>query len=522
VTVAPAATLGRSTLTITAWNVVSRLTGFVRVLAVGAALGTTFLGNTYQSSNLVSNLLFEILASGLLSAPLIPAFVGLLDRGSQEDAEGLAGTLLGLTLAGLGVVAVAGAVGGHAIMRLLTLSVSDPAVRAAEVRLGAFFLWFFLPQLLLYAVGAVASAFLNAGRRFAAAAAAPVANNVVVIVTMLAFIALRGSGVRPGLDVRLSEKLLLALGTTGGVLAMSVVPLVALWRAGYRLRPRLDARNPHLRAVARVGAWGAAMLAAAQVLIGVTLVLANRVEGGVVAYTIAFTFFLLPHAVIAHPLYTALYPRLAAHVHASDARAFSADVADGVQRLAALLLPVSVLLAVLGRPALRVVHLGALDRPGADLVARVLAAYALGLFGYAVFQLLARASTAAGDARLPALVAWGMTVAGAVLMLAGAGAASGRDRVVALGVAHSVVMTVGAAVLFVLLRRQAGRPMPALGVVARSVAGAVVGGAAAALVAHSVASSTRTGAAVVLVVGGGLGLVAAYAVVGAPWKWLRA
>jgi putative peptidoglycan lipid II flippase len=445
--------LARSTVTITAWNTVSRLTGFVRVLAVGAAVGTTFLGNTYQSSNLVSNLLFEILASGLLSAPLIPAFVGLLDKGDEAGAERLAGSLLGLALVGLGAVVVVGMVAGRLVMRGLTAGVDDAAVRQAEVELGAFFLWFFLPQVLLYAVGAVASAFLNAGRRFAAAAFAPVANNVVVTATMVVFMVWR-HGARPGLSIPLSQKLLLALGTTGGVLAMSAVPVVALRRAGHRLRPRLDVRDPQLRAVGRIGAWGAVMLAAAQVLIGVTLVLANRVEGGVVAYSIAFTFFLLPHAVIAHPLYTALYPRLAAHVHAGDRGAFGADVAGGVRRLALFLLPASALLVVLAPPVLRLVHLGALDKAGAALVARVLAAYAFGLLGYSAFQLLARASTAAGDARLPALVGVGMTGGGAVLMVVGASVAEGRDRVVALGVAHSVVQTAGALVLFAMVRRE--------------------------------------------------------------------
>jgi putative peptidoglycan lipid II flippase len=450
-----ASELTRSTLTITAWNSVSRLTGFVRVLAVGAALGTTFLGNTYQSSNLVSNLLFEILASGLLSAPLIPAFVGLLDRGQREEAEALAGSLLGLALLALGVIVVAGMLAGHAVMRLLTIGVDDPGVRAAEIRLGAFFLWFFLPQVLLYAVGAVASAFLNASRRFAAAAFAPVANNVVVTVTMVAYIVMRGDH-RPLLGIPSSQKLLLALGTTGGVLAMSAVPAVALVRAGYRLRPRIDRANPHLRSVARIGAWGAVMLAAAQLLIGVTLVLANRVEGGVVAYTIAFTFFLLPHALIAHPLYTALYPRLAAHVHAGDRAAFGADVRDGVRRLAVFVVPASLGLAVLAAPVLRHVHLGALDRAGSSFVARVLVAYAFGLFGYSAFQLLARAATAAGDARLPALVGIGMTVGGAALMIFGSAVAEGRDRVVALGIAHSVVATAGAAVLFARLPRVLG------------------------------------------------------------------
>ena len=61
----------RSTAVITAGNVASRLTGFVRVIAIGAALGTTFLGNTYQTANLVSNILFELLAAGLLSSILV-------------------------------------------------------------------------------------------------------------------------------------------------------------------------------------------------------------------------------------------------------------------------------------------------------------------------------------------------------------------------------------------------------------------------------------------------------------------
>jgi putative peptidoglycan lipid II flippase len=182
--------LGRAAVAVSGWNTVSRLTGFVRVLAVGAALGTTFLGNTYQSSNLVSNLLFELLAAGILSAPLVAPFVALFHRGRTEEVERLAGTLLGLSVAILGALALVLAVAGHQVMRVLTAGVDDPAVRAAEIRLGAFFLWFFLPQVVLYAVGAVASAVLNARQQFAAAAFAPVANNVVVTATMVAFMVL--------------------------------------------------------------------------------------------------------------------------------------------------------------------------------------------------------------------------------------------------------------------------------------------------------------------------------------------
>src|SRR5688572_18202495 len=174
----------RPALVISAGNALSRATGFVRVVAVGAALGTTYLGNTYQSANLVSNVLFEVLAAGMLSAPLVPAFVGLFDAGREKEAERLAGALLGPALLGLAALVVVLAVAGPAVMRVLTVGVDDPAVRDAEIRLGAFLLWFFLPQMLLYALGAVTTAMLNARRRFAAAALAPVANNVVVTATM--------------------------------------------------------------------------------------------------------------------------------------------------------------------------------------------------------------------------------------------------------------------------------------------------------------------------------------------------
>ena len=55
---------------------------------------------------------------------------------------------------------------------------------------------------------------------------APVANTVVVILTMVAFRALAGAG--GSLDLSLSHRLVLGLGTTAGVVARAAVPLIAL------------------------------------------------------------------------------------------------------------------------------------------------------------------------------------------------------------------------------------------------------------------------------------------------------
>ena len=96
----------------------SRAIGFSRILVVAAVLGTTYLGNTYQSSNAVSNVLFELLAAGALSAVLVPTFVTHLDRGDQAEAERLAGRLLGIALLVLGAVSIVGIVAAPLIARV--------------------------------------------------------------------------------------------------------------------------------------------------------------------------------------------------------------------------------------------------------------------------------------------------------------------------------------------------------------------------------------------------------------------
>ena len=59
---------GRAAAGMGAATALSRGIGFIRVLTIAAVLGTTYLGNAYQSSNAVSNILFELLAAGALSA----------------------------------------------------------------------------------------------------------------------------------------------------------------------------------------------------------------------------------------------------------------------------------------------------------------------------------------------------------------------------------------------------------------------------------------------------------------------
>ncbi|MHB8670739.1 MAG: lipid II flippase MurJ [Acidimicrobiales bacterium] len=514
----PPPSTSRSAAVILAGNVASRVTGFARVLSVAAALGTTYLGNTYQTSNLVSNVAFELLVAGLLSSVLVPTFVGLAEEGRDLEAERLAGALLGMVLVALGILTGVGIAAASLVMRALTVVVGDARVRQDEIRLGAFLLVFFLPQLLLYALGAVATALLHARRRFAAAAFAPVANNLVVIATMVAFTLVRHRDHGPlGLTLSTVERLVLAIGTTTGVLALIGVPVVALWRSGFRLRPRWAPRHPGLAALARPGAWAGGYLAINQMMVLTTLILANRVAGGVVAYQIAFTFFLLPNAMLAHPVFTALYPELASDAVAERSAEFRASLAGGTRTIGLLLLPAAAALVALSRPTLTLLEAGALDAAGASLVARVLGAYGIGLGGYALFQLFTRSHWALGDMRRPTLVVAFVAAGGSGLMLWWSSAARGGDQVVVLGLAHSVALVAGAVALGVLVGRRRRWERGVLTALSRSAVCAAAAGLAARAVADSVGAPDRAHAALAMV----LGLVAGAAVYLAGLRAMR-
>ena len=504
--------LARSTATMTALTFLSRITGMVRNVVVVAVLGVTFLGNTYQSANTVPNLLFELIAAGVLQAVLIPTLVDLAAKGEEDEAEHVARSVLGLAGAALAVLAVLGAVAAPFVMRLLVAGVDDPAVRDDQVRLGTILLWFFLPQVVLYASNMVATGVLNAKGHFAVPAFAPLLNNVVVITSYLLFAYLR-HGAEPSLDLSGAQIAVLGLGTTLGVVTFCMAPVIAAVRSGTSLRPRFDWRHPSVRRIARLGGWAAAFLASTNVLLGVVLVLANHVEGGVVAWSLGFTIFTLPHALVALPVLTTLFPTMSRYAASGDDAAYQRTVASGVRAIAYLVLPAGAAMLTLALPMARLLRFGEYHHGGVDAVAAATAAFGPGLVGYGTFLFLARALYARGDTRTPAVVNMAVVAAGAVCMVAVFSLVHGSARVAALAGTHSAAYLLGALTLYLIVRARtrASGGVPRTDVarsVSASVLGAAVAGSAMWVIAEALHGRSRVASLLELAVAGVAGLIA--------------
>jgi putative peptidoglycan lipid II flippase len=433
----------------------SRGIGFVRVWAIAAVLGSTYLGNTYQSSSSVSNVLFELLAAGALSAVLVPTFVSLLEAGEQRRAEQLAAGMLGLGLLVMGVVAVFGLVFAPQIAGLLSSGAPTEAIHRQQVELATFFLYFFIPQVCFYVLGTVATGILYAKKKYVITAVAPIANTVFVIASLVLFWVVAGA--EPGLDLTLNEKLILGIGGTLGVIGFVGVPVVGVVRSGFSFRPSLRARDPELRRVLTLSAWAVFQHGGVGLLLLASIVMGNQVAGGVVAYQFAFVAFLAPYAILAQPVQTTTLTEVSLDAARGDLRAFADRVRWALDSTAMLILPVSAAFIALAKPAMEVVQVG--DNR-VDLFAAALASLGVGLFFYCTFLLLARCSYALGDSRTPALVAFGTAILGSLAMVIGGLAVNdGPAKVVTMGLGHSLAYLLGALVLWIMLRRRLQHPI---------------------------------------------------------------
>ncbi|HJS26569.1 MAG TPA: murein biosynthesis integral membrane protein MurJ [Actinomycetota bacterium] len=396
----------RNTVVMSTGTALSRLTGFLRLSAMAFALGITEsrLADAYNIANVTPNILYELALGGILTSVVVPVVVEWMQTRGRDVAWDVVRRLFTLAFVVLSGIAVAGILLAPWIVDLYTTGVPEsqqPAVRD----LATFYLRWFMPQIVFYGLGAVATGLLNAHRRFAPPMFAPILNNLVVIATFLLFYAMRPESGSHEVATD-AQRLVLAIGTTLGVVAMTVVLWPFVRGTGFRFRWLAVRGDPAIRTMLRLATWVIVYVGANQLGYLVVMILAGEQQGGYTAYAAAFILFQLPHAIFAVSIFTALLPAMSSRWTARDLAGFRDLLSQGIRATAVILIPATLGYLVLARDIVRLLlEHGAADTPeSGDLVAEVLVFFAIGLFAFSAFQLLLRASYSMQDTRTPALV----------------------------------------------------------------------------------------------------------------------
>jgi putative peptidoglycan lipid II flippase len=406
----------RSNVTVAAGTAVSRITGLARVAVLGIVLSQGPVTDAYDQANGTPNMIYELLLGGVLSATLVPLFTRLHDDDDDEATSAVISVGI-VVLAAVTALAVAAA---PLIFRMYSLLTSSEVDAGQYHEAGTLLTRIFLVQIFFYGLNAIGSAVLNARRRFFAAAWAPALSNLVIIVSLLLVPGVVDKRI-PQLDDVINNHELrwtLGLGATVGIAVMAFALLPALVHARMRFRFNPAFGHPAVRSLRSLSTWALGYVVANQIA---TIVIRNLLRGGSGdedAYTKAFTWFVLPHGLLAVSIATTFLPELSSAIKKRDRETVLDRSSLGIRLIALVTLPAGFGLFVLRRAIVGAAfEHGKFTSANALNTSRALAGFALGLVGFSIYLFVLRVFYAHQDARTPFFINAGENLLNVVLAL---------------------------------------------------------------------------------------------------------
>jgi putative peptidoglycan lipid II flippase len=417
----------------------SRVLGLIREIVAGYYFGSRGPINAFTVAFQIPNLIRILVADAALSGAFVPMFSELLEKGERARAWRVASTLLWLLLLGLSAVTAVFILLAPLIIPPLTNGYDDLAVTLSQI---------LFPIVVLLGVSGVIVGVLNAYDEFAIPALTPVAWNLVIIAGLVIGV--------PQAQTTNAELYIFAVSIVIGTVVQVLLPVPWLRGLDGRLRVALDWRDPAVWRVFKLMVPVTVSLG----LINLNAVIGTFVAATYIDYTIApnaidkaFRIYMLPQGMFSVAVATVLFPALSRLATRADREGFRATVATGMRQIAFLLVPASVVCAVLAEPLVRLVYQrGEFEPDQTPVVAGALAAFSLGLMFNGMMLLLNRAFFSLQAPRIPTLVAAGNLIFNGVLYVA-----LYRVGVWGVPLAISIANIAGALALVLLLRRRVGR-----------------------------------------------------------------
>jgi putative peptidoglycan lipid II flippase len=439
----------RANLTVASGTALSRLTGLARIIVFGVVIGQTALADAYDIANNAPNVVYELLLGGILTATLVPLFTRHLQTGDDDSIS----AITSFAIVALGAITAFAIALAPLIFKVFSLNPAKEIDAELFGQAGTILTRLLLLQIFFYGVTSLCTSILHAQKKFFAAAWTPVLANIVTI-TSLTFVS-RVSNVDPPTlsEVVTNNSLqwLLGMGSTSGIIVMAIGMMLALRGSGAKLKWNFDLSHSSVKELLKLSGWAVGYIAANQVALVIIKNLANPGSGNVDAYSKAYTFFSLPHGLLAVSIATTFVPELARAVTQNNKQEFDRKFYSGIRLTALATVPASLVLVIFAKPIVAtLLQYGNFDASATTNTARALVGLSVGLSGFSVYLFVLRGFYSHGDTRTPFFINVfenTLNIVFAILLVK-------KYDVLGLGLAFSFAYLISSVVALVMLRRK--------------------------------------------------------------------
>jgi putative peptidoglycan lipid II flippase len=423
----------------------SRVLGMGREMVYARFMGDGWVASAFALAFTIPNLFRRLLGEGALTAAFIPIFKEKEKTHGEIEMWRAANAVIS------GLVIAASVIIGLAMLGIsLALSMHQFSM---ETELMLRLLRVMFPYMLLVCITAACIGMLNARGHFFIPAMGATMLNVVMIASVL-FFAQRMALDLPK-ELRLPKQIFaLAFGVLVAGFAQAAFQMPVLWREGFRYRWVSPWKNETVKLVVTRMIPGTIGVAAFQINVLLTQVIAFGVDKHTVAsFNYAVRLMELPQGMFGISLATFLLPTLSALALDKNYPEFRKTLRHGISTLLFANLIAAILLIVLAEPIVRLLfERGAFTADSTQRASLALICLAPGLVAFSTVNILARAFFALGDTKTPMKI----SLACLTLNLLLAVALVVPLKQGGLGIANTITSVCNAGLLFFALNKKLG------------------------------------------------------------------
>jgi len=369
---------------------ISRILGLIRNRIL-AHFFTAEALSIYFAAFRIPEVVFEVLIFGTLSSAFIPTFTAYLSKKREEEAWYIVSAVISLVLVFFLLLAIPLFILSKPLYQIITPGFSLPDVgltaKLAQILLlaqGFFILSYFL------------TAILESFQRFLVPALAPLFYNLGIILGTVVFA--RRLGIYGP-----------TIGAVIGAFFHFLIQVPLAFHLGFRPRLFLDINHPGVKKIGRLALPRVIELSFLQISKGAELFLASLVSTAAYTYyTFANSLQLLPVTLFGTSIAKAALPSLSYQTAGGNTKDFKKTFFFLFNQIVLLTFPLSVFLAVLRLPLVRLVFGAAQFTWGSTLqTGLTLSAFCPGITAQALIYLLTRAFYALHNTKTPVITSVG-------------------------------------------------------------------------------------------------------------------
>jgi putative peptidoglycan lipid II flippase len=368
--------------------VVSRITGYLRTILINNLL-TASQSDSLLAAFRTTDLMYNLLIGGAISAALIPILSGYLARDEEEDGWKAVGTFINVIFLAMVGVSILGVIFAPWVVSM-TASGLEGATRQATIQLTRIL----FPSVGFMMLAGMTNGVLNSYQRFAAAAYGPSLYNLG---TALSILVLSRFGVK-----------YVAFGVLASAIMYFIIQISFAFPNFKYYRPKVLWGHTGFRRLFKLAipSLAASGIVQINILISLNFISLFRHEGSITAYYNANDLWQLPYGIFAMGLGTALLPTLSKKLALKQVDEFKDILNSAFKTILYLIIPSAIAFIVLAEPAISVVYKWSqkIDSERIVTAGTILVLFTAAMIAQSMLALLNRAFYANNDTKTPLYV----------------------------------------------------------------------------------------------------------------------